>query len=64
MVHVSRLLVAMILVFVAGEAARAEVAVITSLRELFVLHGPLSEFGLPELTEAVSCYSSALSSIA
>lgn len=60
MVHVPRLLATIVLVFVAGEAAWA----VTSLRELFALHGPLSEFDLPELTEAGSCYSSALSPIA
>ena len=64
MVHVSRLLVTMILVFVASEAVRAEAAAVTSLRELFALYDPLSEFDLPEPTEADSCYSSALSSIA
>ena len=52
MVHVSRLLATMILVFVASEAARAEAADVAPLRELFALHGPLSEFDLPALTEA------------
>ena len=52
MVYVSRLLATMLLAFAAGEAARAEAAVVASLRELIALHGPLGEFDLPALTDA------------